>query len=273
MVALEVKSKTEREVNVVALEYHDVVREGAWDESGFPGAAAATYKMSVARFEEHLRALHDSGRTILTNLAVSSPSEGHPPVMLTFDDGGSGYMTAADLLEQRGWRGCLFMTTGCIGKPGFLDASQLRALHQRGHVVGTHSRSHPVRLAALSQPAILDEWRMSVEDLQDVLGAAVRVGSVPGGYHSLAVAESAAAAGLTTLFTSEPESKVAWINGCAVIGRYTLRRDHRGAYAASLVGAVPTARAAQWLQWNAKKLVKTIGGSAYLRVRDRILGP
>jgi hypothetical protein len=29
---------------------------------------------------------------------------------------------------------------------------------------------------------------------------------------------------------------------------------------------------AQWLQWNAKKLVKTIGGSGYLRVRDRILG-
>ena len=272
MVAVEVNCKKATEVNVVVLEYHDVVREGAWDESGFPGAAAATYKMSIARFEEHLRALDDSGHAILTHLAGATLPDGRLPVMLTFDDGGSGYMTAADLLEQHGWRGCLFMTTSCIGKQGFLNAGQIRALHQRGHVIGTHSRNHPVRLSALPQPAILDEWRTSVEDLQDVLGAAVRVGSVPGGYHSLAVAESAAAAGLTTLFTSEPESKVTWIDGCAVVGRYTLRRDHHGAYAARLVGAVPTARAAQWLQWNAKKLVKTIGGSVYLRVRDRILG-
>lgn len=260
-------------MNIVALEYHDIVREGAWDTSGFPGSAAATYKMSVANFEDHLRALHASGCAVQTSLPVEETSEAPAPVILTFDDGGSGYMTAADLLELRGWRGCLFMTTSCIGNPGFLNASQIRELHRRGHVIGTHSRNHPVRLAALPEPAILDEWRMSLEDLQDVLGAAVRVGSVPGGYHSLAVAESAAAAGLTMLFTSEPESKVAWINGCAIIGRFTLRRDHRGAYAASLVGALPSARAAQWLQWNAKKLVKTIGGSAYLRIRDRILGP
>lgn len=260
-------------MRVVALEYHDVVRDGSWDASGFPGSSAATYKISVANFDDHLRAVHAAGCTVQTSLPTGAASEKLPSVILTFDDGGIGYLAAADLLERRGWRGCLFMTTGWIGKPGFLNGGDLRALRERGHVIGTHSRSHPVRLAALPASAILEEWRTSVDDLQDALGAAVTVGSVPGGYHSLVVAESAAAVGLTTLFTSEPESRVAWINGCAVIGRYTLRRSHSGAYAASLVGALPTTRGAQWLQWNAKKIVKAIGGRAYLRVRERILGP
>jgi len=85
------------------------------------------------------------------------------------------------------------------------------------------------------------------------------------------VAEAAAAAGLTTLFTSEPESTVKRVNGCAVIGRYTLRRGDPGTYAARLVGKMPLARSAQWCKWNAKKLAKAIGGKAYLRVRERIL--
>jgi peptidoglycan/xylan/chitin deacetylase (PgdA/CDA1 family) len=258
-------------VRIIALEYHDVVPDGAWNESGFPGSAAATYKLSVASFGDHLRALQQSSRTIVTSIDKEPPESKRTNLILTFDDGGSGYLAAADLLEQHGWRGCVFMTTGCIGSRGFLTASELRSLQQRGHVIGTHSRNHPLRLSALPPPAIHDEWRTSVADLQDVLGTAVQVGSVPGGYHSRLVAEAAAAAGMTTLFTSEPASTVKTVSGCAVIGRYTLRRADRGAYAARLIGDMPFARSAQWCKWNAKKLAKAIGGKAYLRVRERIL--
>jgi peptidoglycan/xylan/chitin deacetylase (PgdA/CDA1 family) len=257
-------------VRIIALEYHDVVRDDAWDESGFAGSAAASYKLSVTRFEDHLRALQRSGRTVVTGIdAATSPES--PPVLLTFDDGGSGYLSAADLLERHGWRGWVFMTTSFIGKPGFLGPADLRSLHERGHVIGTHSRTHPLRLSVLPAAAIRDEWRASIGDLEDVLGTPVRVGSVPGGYHSRTVAEEAAAAGITTLFTSEPESKVVRINGCAVIGRFTLRQGDQGAYAARLVGSVPTARLGQWSRWNAKKLAKKLGGTAYLRVRERFL--
>jgi peptidoglycan/xylan/chitin deacetylase (PgdA/CDA1 family) len=258
-------------VRIIALEYHDIVPDGAWDESGFSGSAAATYKLSIGGFGDHLRALQQSASPIVTSIGGESTERGRTPVILTFDDGGSGYLAAADLLEQHGWRGCVFMTTGCIGQRGFLTASDLRSLQQRGHVIGTHSRSHPARLSALPAPAIHEEWRASVADLQDALGTAVHVGSVPGGYHSREVAEAAAAAGLTTLFTSEPESTVERIDGCAVVGRYTLRRGDRGAYAARLVGNLAFARSAQWCTWNAKKLAKAIGGTTYLRLRKRIL--
>lgn len=258
-------------MRVIALEYHDIVPNGAWDESGFSGSAAATYKLTVEGFGDHLRALRQAGSPIVTSIN-GAPQDGvRPTVILTFDDGGSSYLTAADLLEQNGWRGCLFMTTSCIGNRGFLTASDLRSLQQRGHVIGTHSRSHPPRLSALPAQVIHEEWRASLGDLQDVLGTAVVVGSVPGGYHSREVAEAAAAAGLTLLFTSEPESRIERIDGCAVVGRYTLRRGDRGAYAARLVGNAPFARSMQWCKWNAKKLAKAIGGTAYLRVRDRIL--
>src|SRR5688572_23194669 len=100
-------------MRIIALEYHDVVRQGRWDESGFPGTAAATYKLPVGAFESHLEAIQREGLVILSDVADAAAHQSpRAPVVLTFDDGGSGYIAhAADLLEARGWRGHLFMTT------------------------------------------------------------------------------------------------------------------------------------------------------------------
>lgn len=262
-------------MRIIALEYHDVVRADAWSESGFPGSAAATYKVSVTDFAAHLDAVQQVGCPVLRILPENVDDDPDAtPVMWTFDDGGAGFSShAADLLEQHGWRGHVFVTTGCIGKPGFLTANDLRSLHGRGHVIGTHSRNHPPRLSSMPKATISEEWRMSVSDLQDVLGSAVHVGSVPGGYYSRAVAELAAGHGLTTLFTSEPETRVSRVGGCLVVGRFTIRRGDPASYAARLVGKVPFARVAQWCQWNAKKVAKTVAGGAYRQVRERFLGP
>ena len=46
----------------VALMYHDIVAPGDDDASGFPGAAAAHYKLDVDAFARHLDALAASGR-------------------------------------------------------------------------------------------------------------------------------------------------------------------------------------------------------------------
>jgi len=261
-------------MRIIALEYHDVIRPGRWDESGFPGPAAATYKLAVDAFEAHLDAIGREGLVILSDVAAAVTHRSpRTPVVLTFDDGGSGYLAhAADLLEARGWRGHLFMTTGCIDQPGFLQGSELRDLQARGHTIGTHSRNHPVRMSALPDSIIAEEWRTSLNDLRNVLGQDVHVGSVPGGYHSRAVAEAAAGNGITTLFTSEPEAGIHTVAGCTIIGRFTLRSGHPASYAGRLVGRAPFARGRQWLEWNAKKVAKAIGGRHYLRIRDRVLG-
>ena len=261
-------------MRLIALEYHDIVGDSAWDESGFQGPAAATYKLSVAMFRQHLEALQSSRVSILNDVGmVRDTNASLPHVLLTFDDGGSGFLNyAADELEARGWRGHLLMTTGCIGKSGFLSEANLRELADRGHVIGSHSRTHPMPMSRLSSDLIAEEWRLSVGELQEILGRSVEVASVPGGFFSNLVAEQAAASGIRVLFTSEPVMRAATIADCLILGRYTLRRSDGAGYVAGLVGSRPFARAGQWCTWNAKKVLKAVAGGYYRRVREGILG-
>ena len=82
----------------------------------------------------------------------------------------------------------------------------------------------------------------------------------------------ALAVGAVALFTSEPSTRLAAIDGCAVIGRFTVRRWTTAAQTRALVDTWPAARATQWMSWTAKKVVKAAAGGAYLRARERIFG-
>jgi peptidoglycan/xylan/chitin deacetylase (PgdA/CDA1 family) len=191
------------------------------------------------------------------------------PWLITFDDGGVSYHTLiADRLEARGWRGHCFVTTGCIGRRGFLDAAQIRDLDARGHVIGSHSESHPTRFSACSDRQMVAEWRNSRQALEDILGHEVRVASVPGGYFSPAVARSAQEAGVAVLFTSEPVTAIEHDSGLALIGRFTIRLGDADDAAMRFVAAAPWARFGAWTSWNAKGLIKPLLGPAYSRVAD-----
>jgi peptidoglycan/xylan/chitin deacetylase (PgdA/CDA1 family) len=243
----------------LALLYHDVVDSDSYDSSGFAGAGAARYKLSLGEFRAHLR-------------AIASVSSMALPPTFTFDDGGSSACRIALELEQYGWLGHFFVTTGRIGSPGFLDSDQIRNLRARGHRVGTHSRSHPARMSSCSPDQLIAEWRDSSRHLAGILGEPVTLGSVPGGYYSRGVAEAAALADLRLLFTSEPTTREWTVSGCTVVGRYTIYRGMSPRAAAALVSPRPMARIAQSASWQARKVVKHLGGSAYLRVRSDLLG-
>ncbi len=246
----------------LALLYHDVVPAGQDDVSGFPGAGAARYKLAPAELAAHLDAIR----------AAVAPAPGKVPLLLTFDDGGaSAYDPIAGLLEARGWRGHFFITTDCVGRPGFVTPAQLRELRDRGHVLGSHSCSHPERFSSCSREQLVDEWRRSRAVLADVLGEAVTSGSVPGGFYSRAVAEAASEAGLTLLFTSEPTTRRRTVAGCEIAGRYTVYRGMSARAAAALASGRVLPRLRQAVLWNAKKVAKAVGGRAYLRLRHVLL--
>jgi peptidoglycan/xylan/chitin deacetylase (PgdA/CDA1 family) len=239
-------------MHLTSLLFHDVfVSDPA--ESGFNSPAADRYKLSSTEFDAQLAGLETA--------------------RLTFDDGGvSFYTIVADKLEARGLRACCFVTTDFIGRPGFLDASQLRELDARGHVIGTHSASHPARFSTLSRPEMWREWVESRHRLEDVLGHAVTTGSVPGGYFSRVVGSAAAESGLHLLFNSEPVRSVREIDRCVIAGRFTIRGGAPADLARRLVHGAPWTRSKEWAVWNAKGLVKPLFGSSYPRVADWIYG-
>lgn len=259
------------EHRAIALEYHDVVLADAFEASGFPGNAAASYKLTEQGFAEHLALLTSKHGVIdLRNDATWPARSG---IALTFDDGGaSAIERIAPMLEARGMRGAFFITTDRIDSAGFLTSAQIVDLHRRGHTIGSHSCSHPIRMTACSAGQLAREWGDSVARLVALLGEPVATASVPGGYYSRAVGEAAAAAGVRLLFTSEPSTRAERIGACRVVGRYTLRRGDRAARVAALVGDASGARRMEWIKWNGKKVAKAVGGRAFLRLRDGVFG-
>jgi peptidoglycan/xylan/chitin deacetylase (PgdA/CDA1 family) len=246
----------------VTLLYHDVVPRGREDDSGFPGAGAARYKLTPDEFAEHLAAINRAA-----GLAAATSE-----LLLAFDDGGvSALDPIADLLERHGLRGSFFITTDHIGTATFLSAAQIHELRRRGHTIGSHSCSHPARMSCCSREELLREWRQSCGVLNDILGELVTVASVPGGYYSRAVAEAAAEAGIRILFNSEPTTRTRTVDGCLVLGRYTVYRGMSARTAAALAVGRRWPRWRQALWWNVKKAVKAVGGRAYLGLREKLL--
>jgi peptidoglycan/xylan/chitin deacetylase (PgdA/CDA1 family) len=243
-------------MRAVSLLFHDVFVAGP-HESGFQSPAADRYKLSIADFAAQL-----------DGIAAVEPS---CPCAITVDDGGVSYYTlVADRLEARGWRGYCFVPTDFVGRRGFLDVAQIRDLDARGHVIGSHSTSHPPRLSAYSCEEIRGEWSRSRRALEDLLGHAVVAASVPGGYYSSRVAHAAHEAGLQLLFTSEPATRIHRAGGIEVRGRFTIRRGHPADAARRLLLPAPWARFGAWASWNAKGLVKPLLGSSYIRVAEWI---
>jgi peptidoglycan/xylan/chitin deacetylase (PgdA/CDA1 family) len=247
-------------VNVFSLMYHDVVHANA--RSGFDGADADSYKLAPDEFARHVaaisRAVAAPGRA-RTPREVSWRKPSQPPaVLLHFDDGGACALDVADQLELAGWRGYFHITTDRIGTPGFVTPLDLRELHARGHVIGSHSCSHPRRMSSLSRDAIEYEWVASKQKLEDLVGDAIKVAAIPNGTYAHSIVMAADRAGFEILFTSEPTSACDWVLGCLVLGRYAIRRTTTAEKAARLATGAPLPRWEQWAVWNTKKVVKRV---------------
>ncbi len=265
-------------MKTVSLMFHDAVKDGDFDESGFPGAGADLYKLDLDQLDSHFRTVSGArpdGSSNILDLIGDRPEKTNvaPPLFMTFDDGGvSAVLYIAGMLEKYGWTGHFFITTDYIGKPRFVSESQVRELHERGHVVGSHSASHPERMSKCSPEEMHDEWCGSISRLSEILGFSVKVASVPGGFYSRKVAAAAAACGIEALFTSEPVMNCYHVDGCLVLGRYTVNNGMEPSISSSLAaGKMTGGKLRQHMLWNIKKAAKTAGGGFYDSIREKIL--
>jgi peptidoglycan/xylan/chitin deacetylase (PgdA/CDA1 family) len=240
--------------------YHDIAPHARRDEVGFPGPLAARYKLEPQDFEAHLDALAASGARVGDGRTDSAQ------VSLSFDDGGASALHAAEALERRGWRGIFFITTSRLDTPGFLSAEGARDLARRGHTVGSHSHTHPTYMGKLRPEELEREWSHSRDVLSEVLGSPPANAAVPGGYVSSEVIRAAAAAGYEVLFTSEPTARVQR-RELLVRGRYTIWATTPPRVAAAYARGERLACWRLWLEWNAKKLAKTVSPAGYQSLR------
>jgi peptidoglycan/xylan/chitin deacetylase (PgdA/CDA1 family) len=262
-------------MELISLIYHDAIEGGANESSGFNWPDAALYKLEVGVFDEHLQAIARvcERPAVISDIlsAGLSPTSSPRKWMITFDDGGvSAYTHIAERLEELGWRGHFFIATDYIGAKGFMDRAQIRELRRRGHAIGSHSCSHPLRMASCGLRQIEREWSVSVALLSDLLGERVDLASIPGGQYSRRVAEAAAQAGIRSLFTSEPTIRRRQIAGCLTLGRYAIQRWTSPRTAAAIASGKVVPRARQALLWLAKKMAKAAWGERYLKFRESL---
>lgn len=258
-------------MKAASLCYHDIVTAGHHHPSGFPGASADSYKLERSLVSEHFLRLAEDRRIFVgTTDDLLAGGDRTGLVLLTFDDGGISAVThTADLLEAHGWRGHFFITANMIGEHGFVSASDIRSLRGRGHLIGSHSWSHPLRISKCEDAVLDEEWCRSIGCLNDILGEEVHIASVPGGFHSVRVARAAAAAGVRVLFNSEPVKTIEIVDRCLIAGRFSIQRHTSAAQASAL--ASPSATREQVWQygyWNLKKIVKITAGNAWLSLRE-----
>jgi peptidoglycan/xylan/chitin deacetylase (PgdA/CDA1 family) len=257
---------------MITLLYHDVVAPGEFASSGFVSGDANIYKLEQPEFALHLEKIRQ--RASVKEVAVLRSRSDHASanrLLFTFDDGGSSSLLIADMLEHHGWRGHFFITTDYIDKPGFLTVPQIQELHRRGHVVGSHSCSHPLRMSHCSEEQLRAEWSESLRVLAHIVGEKVLTASVPGGYYSRKVAEAAAESGIEVLFNSEPTLEVYKLDGCLVLGRYSIQQGVSALAAASIARGDWAPRFRQSFLWKSKKIAKRLAGNHYITVRKALL--
>jgi peptidoglycan/xylan/chitin deacetylase (PgdA/CDA1 family) len=217
---------------VASFGYHEVTDDPR--TTGFQRSGALPFTLTPRAFELQLDMIAAGPLvpTLVTGVDLDRPGD---HLLLTFDDGGKSAVHAANELSRRGWRGHFFVTTGRVGTRTFLDWEEIRHLRNCGHLVGSHSHTHPNIFRELAPQAMREEWRRSSDLLGERLGEPCVAASVPGGEVSPTVMRIAAEEGLQFLFTVEPQLHPQRVGGCWILGRHLIKNRMTPAQVGELV--------------------------------------
>lgn len=236
----------------VVLMYHDIVTADD-KSSGFQNESAFQYKVEESAFEEQVKALQGKD------------------VVFTFDDGGESFYTkAAPILEKYGFKGVFFISTNYIGTPGFLTREQVIALADRGHIIGSHSHTHPHNFTTLTREEMRKEWQESFDVLKELLGSNQISVSIPNGYSSKMVLQEAVQCGYTEIYTSQPTTKIKMFQKHKVIGRYVVH-DNMTTEDVLRIATSKSCRMKLAMKWHLLNVIKAVLGSSYDAVKAKVL--
>jgi peptidoglycan/xylan/chitin deacetylase (PgdA/CDA1 family) len=242
-------------MKLVSLMYHDIVTT----------KASRRYSFSVSEFRDHLAVIK---KTVGGAPAVPGSARDMSGFALTFDDGHSGWLHAAEALQELQWKASFFVVTSWIGKAGLLDRSDIKRLAGMGHVIGSHTVDHPYQLSHRDEPFIRDQWSRSRAVLEDILGSPVTSAAVPGGSYGAKVGRAAAESGVKHLFTSDPVTTSVNVGGCRIMGRFALTSGMSSHRVARIAAGTLSEHALHYFVWNIKKVVKSVMPGPYRALRE-----
>ena len=107
-------------------------------------------------------------------------------LMLTFDDGTEDHIEIARLLKDYQMPAVFFVSSGKLGRPGYLSREEVLEISRMGHYIGSHTVSHPI-LTKLSELEMQKEIVGSKERLEEIIGQKILWFAPPGGIYNEAV--------------------------------------------------------------------------------------
>lgn len=188
---------------VPILMYHQIVDDGERNRKARRTNPA--YTVTVDCFREQMSWLAENGyRTRSLGDVIDQSAPLKSSVVITFDDGwADNFYHALPILREFGLSATIFVVTGFVGTPGYLDWDWLREMSGYGISIQSHTVSHRP-LEGLSAGEVAEELAQSKKVLEDRLGTAVDFVSMPQGSWNRRILEAARAAGYRGVCTSEP---------------------------------------------------------------------
>ena len=162
------------------------------------------YTIASSEFAEHLQSLSRNEICALSLKQFLGRTDYARPVAgLTFDDGNeTDYTIALPLLQKFGFTATFYVTTDWIGRPGFLQANQIRELADAGMQIGSHGHTHRY-FDELSLDELRNELTTSCSILSEITGQTIDALAAPGGRLSPYLTPLAIELGITTIGTSK----------------------------------------------------------------------
>lgn len=246
----------------ISLMYHDVFND-SFTESGFQNKSALKYKISRQAFENQIS---------IISLYCESHLINKNNICLTFDDGGISFLRViAPILEKFGFKGYFFIATKLINTTGFLSELNIVELDLRGHIIGTHSHSHPQNISVLSDGEIEYEWAKSITILAKILQKPIAFASIPNGFFSYCSRKVLFANGIDTIFTSNPTSSVKVIDNKMILGRFPVSSGMTPKDVVLLIKQFSILRIEQKIKWHLLKILKLTLGKYYFNLRNNLI--
>ncbi len=191
-------------LSVPVLMYHEISKTGG--ESNKERSTNPDYCLPIQRFWEQMNYLARNQYQSLYLQELPDPHGHHNDrsVVITFDDGWlNNYTDAFPILKEHGLSATIFVVSGFVGRPGYMNWNQLKEMSNAGISIQSHTASH-MPLTLLPVEKIRHELSVSKMCLEEHLGKKVEFLSLPHGMGNRAIYDLAVGIGYKAVCTSEP---------------------------------------------------------------------